>query len=345
MPLKIVNIEVVDNTNEEEVYDIETEHGTFLAGGITTGIMCKNTDSCYVKFPLINMSNYANINEYMKAIFKIAKECAAGITKEYPKPIELEFEKAMYPYLSQGKKAYAYVEWLTPDKHEEGIELKGLAAVRRNVCEYVREELTKLIDIFMTCFDEEELKKRYTSFVKKSVDDLLFGNINLKTLILSKQLKSSYGVRENNTTIDYHWTNEKINMPHVRVAQNLRMKDPTNSPKPPERVPFLFIETKNKNALQCDRVIHPDQYNEGGYKIDTLYYFKHQYEEPLKTIFEVINVDPSKIYAKSVVHKINEMNGQREITSFFKPGAKPDTASKIVWTKEDLFDNYNENDQ
>ena len=55
--MEIVSIEIL--APEETVYDLETEAGTFLAGSFETGIMVKNTDSCYVKFP-INIKDFAS---------------------------------------------------------------------------------------------------------------------------------------------------------------------------------------------------------------------------------------------------------------------------------------------
>ena len=58
--MEVISIEEIGI--EEIVYDLETESGTFVAGGLEHGILVKNTDSCYVKFP-IHKSDYENDEE------------------------------------------------------------------------------------------------------------------------------------------------------------------------------------------------------------------------------------------------------------------------------------------
>ena len=89
-------------------------------------------------------------------------------------------------------------------------------------------------------------------YAKKAVENLLNANLDFNKLVLSKQLKARYTVRKNKISREYYWTHEEIQQPHVRLAQQLMKKDPTNHPKPPDRVPYLFIEKKG-DWLQCDK--------------------------------------------------------------------------------------------
>jgi len=309
---------------EEVVFDLETESGTFIAGGFEHGILVKNTDSCYVKFP-IHKSDYKTNEDFMKANFKMAEECAKYCTEQFKPPIELAFEKYMYPLILFAKKRYAYKEWtdpLAPD--EEEIHYKGLQLVRRDTCRYVKEELNHTFEIIMNQTSKEDAKNAALPYIEKSIKNLIDGNIDYNKLVLSKQLKSRYVVRKNKISNTFHWTNSEIAQPHVRLAQELMKKNPANHPKPPDRVPYLFIEKKGDNLLQCDKVIHPEDFDPKINKIDSLYYFDHQFQKPIDMVFQFMvldregNSNTQKIYKGMRISKINQIIGQPEANIFFK---------------------------
>jgi len=317
--MEVLSIEFIGY--EETVYDLETEAGTFVAGSLKNGILVKNTDSCYVKFP-IHKSDYSEEQGYMKALFEIAQNCANFITSKFKPPMELAFEKYMFPFILYAKKRYAYMEWTNYMKPDEQVHYKGLQMIRRDTCKYVKEELEHIFRIIMNERSIEGAYKASLQYAKMSIQNLLNGNIDPNKLVLSKQLKSRYAVRKNKRTEMCHWTNKAIQQPHVRLAQQLMIKDPANHPKPPDRVPYLFIEKKGNNLLQCDKVIHPADFNTSTNKLDSLYYFDHQFQKPLDMIFQFMTKNTENIYKGMRLHKINEMAGQKEITDFFKPKAK-----------------------
>ena len=334
----IISIELIGET-DDYVYDLETKSGTFVAGSFENGILVKNTDSCYVQFPE-HISNYNNKTEYMKANFKIAQECADYCTKSFKKPMKLEFEKYMYPFMLFAKKRYAYVEWTNPNgPDDDEIQYKGIQVVRRDTCRYVKEELNNIFKIIMTSDNKESANLKSIEYVKTSVSNLLNNAVDPSKLVLSKQLKSKYVVMKNKISKTCNWKNEEIKQPHVRLAQMMLKRDPANSPTPPSRIQYLFIEKKGKNGaevLQCEKVIHPEDLLTGIYKIDSLYYFEHQYKKPIDMIFKIMDCNPELIYSRIVHSKINELAGQKEITSFFKKNNNNNIIerNKFVWNKE-----------
>jgi hypothetical protein len=51
------------------------------------------------------------------------------VTKIFPTPIKLEFEKVYCPYLLMNKKRYAGLLWTRPEKYDK-MDTKGLETVR-----------------------------------------------------------------------------------------------------------------------------------------------------------------------------------------------------------------------
>lgn len=65
-----------------------------------------DTDSVMIKF------GAGGVAETMP----LAEIAAAEVSKIFPRPITLEFEKVYFPYLLMNKKRYAGLLWTNPDK-------------------------------------------------------------------------------------------------------------------------------------------------------------------------------------------------------------------------------------
>jgi DNA polymerase elongation subunit (family B) len=50
---------------------------------------------------------------------ELGKAAAELISKKFPPPVKLEFEKVYYPYLLMNKKRYAGLLWTRPDKWDK----------------------------------------------------------------------------------------------------------------------------------------------------------------------------------------------------------------------------------
>lgn len=269
-----------------------------------------DTDSCYVKF-LVQKDKFADDNEYMEEIFRLSEECAKTITETFKKPIELEFEKVMYPFFLYQKKRYSYLEWVRGKDNKivcEGLEYKGIEIVRRDFCQFVKETGIGILNTLMYDRDVDKAKE----FAKSSVLDLLTDKVSLDKLVVSKSLNKTYKV----DGIDMNWDDPRVKHPHVQVAQRIKQVDPMNCPKPPERVPYIFIKTKNPKALQYEKVEHPD-YLGKTQKVDSLYYFEHQLQNSIDSLFDVVMEDPGEIYKKEVEERNRKDRGLRDIRTFF----------------------------
>ena len=303
MSATIVSIESLGFV-DDYVYDLETNDGTFSTGD---GIILKNTDSCYVKFD-VDKSKYPDddTHAYMKEHFRLAEECALKVTQTFKPPIELEFEKVMCPFLLFAKKRYAYLEWTNPEKSDH-IDYKGIQIVRRDNCQYVKDVSMAILNKIMYDRDIPAAKK----VAEDGVKDLLNDKIPLKKLIVSKSLNKYY----KKDGVPVLWNEAEVSFPHVRLAQKLIKVDPMGHPKPPDRVPYVYIKTKNPKALQWERVAHPDYMNKD--KIDSLYYLDKQLQSPIDMLFELLIDDPTVIYAEERLKRVNIDNGYGKTMSDF----------------------------
>jgi len=258
----IVDIINLGPTNEF-VYDIETEDGTFQAG--IGQMIVKNTDSCYVIFP-----ESVDADGTLTTLFKKAEFAAAEISKTFRKPIELEFEKFMYPLILVAKKRYMYIEWTDSKKHNGEIEAKGVELVRRDNCPYVKETLDAVLSPIM--FENNLEKGRLEA--ERHIDMLLNGEVPIKKLIISKNLRNDYARPET--------------IAHYQLVQKMKLRDEGSAPKPGDRVPFVYVDIGDPKALSWKKVEDPVYVVENNVPIDKLYYLEHQLKNPLKTIFDIL---------------------------------------------------------
>lgn len=148
--------------------------GSRVVYGDTDSVMC-----------ILNVGEQDRHN--MHAHFKAAEELADTISKSFPSPVELEFEKCYYPYLLYSKKRYAGLMYTSPDKHDY-IDVKGLQLVRRDSCPLVKDVSHAILDRIM--YD------RSTEMALGEARRLILRVLNheepLEKFVVSKSLRADY---------------------------------------------------------------------------------------------------------------------------------------------------------
>ena len=300
--------------------------GSEDCGGVSCKVRYGDTDSIYCEFSLPNQDKMPH-EILMKEQFRVATECADQISETFIKPIELEMEKVMYPFFLFSKKRYACLYYEKPEK-PKGIDCKGIQVVRRDNCPLVKDICNPILDKLMYDKDIPGAEQIARENIKKLMD----GEIEIDKLVLSKSLRGHYK--------DTNKNGRPLSKPaHWHLVEKMKIRDPMTAPKGGDRVPYIFIENDDKDALQCDRVEDPKYAKAHPHtcKPDTLYYLERQLQSPLITLFELIvtdrdgNIFPdtkegTKQAAKEVgkrlwddmkLKKKNRKAGNREITNFF----------------------------
>ena len=153
-----------------------------------------DTDSIYCKF-----KSDLKGQDHMDWVFKVAPECADRISETFKKPIELEFEKVMYPFILFSKKRYASLFWTNP-KSFDYIDYKGIQVVRRDNCEFVRENSKKIFEYILKNdkvlkyeFDTvDEVIETSKEYARDKIRTLVNSEVPMKQLLLSKSLRAGY---------------------------------------------------------------------------------------------------------------------------------------------------------
>lgn len=273
------------------VYDLETENHHFHVG--PGSLIVHNTDSVMVKFPT------TDIHE----CFRLGEEAAAKITKIFPKPVELEFEKVYHPYLLFSKKRYAGLMYTNPEKPDY-IDAKGIQVVRRDNCKYVRTILQEALNCIM--YEKDVTKAK--DIAQKYIMSLKDGTIDINDLVVSKSLKRiTYDWKGDDLKITTTYKNS--NQPHVHVAENIERRERGTGPKSGDRVPYVFIQTDNPKDLQYKKAEDPLYVKQNNLQLDVKYYLEHSLMNPIESLFEVFYDNP--------IHVIfDELEQQRQVDLF-----------------------------
>nr|XP_006813424.1 PREDICTED: DNA polymerase delta catalytic subunit-like [Saccoglossus kowalevskii] len=216
-----------------------------------------DTDSVMVKFGL------PTVGESMD----IGKEAAEYISKHFPPPIKLEFEKVYFPYLLISKKRYAGLYFTRADVHDK-MDCKGIETVRRDNCPLV----SNLINICLQKILIDRILTVQWDHAKQIISDLLCNRVDISQLVITKEL----------TRLAM-----KTKQVRIQLSNLMRKRDPGSAPNLGDRVPYVIIAGAKKAAAYT-KSEDPIFVLENNVPIDTQYYLENQLSKPLLRIFEPI---------------------------------------------------------
>jgi len=225
--------------------------------------------------------------EALEITIELAQEAghlASGFLKG---PHDLEYEKTFMPFCLLSKKRYVGMLYETdPNKckrKEMGIVLK-----RRDNAPIVKDVYGGIIDILL----KEQNIQKAIDFLKSSLQNLVDEKVPMDKLIITKSLRSGY---KNPNSIA-----------HKVLADRITKRDPGNKPSSGDRIPFVYINSSNKKALQGEKIETPTYILENGLKIDYSFYITNQIMKPLQQLFAL------------VLEKIWDLQNKRSKISKFK---------------------------
>jgi DNA polymerase elongation subunit (family B) len=255
----------------EYVYDIETETGDFQAG--IGQLIVKNTDSIFIDFSdeIKNQNPGKELTEkdLLVESIKIGEMAAANINSKMKAPQNIEYEKTFWPFCIFSKKRYFGNKYEhNPEKYKQTS--MGIVLKRRDNAPIVKTIYGGVIDIILNQRDINKSKQ----FFYDSIKNLLEGNVDITELVVSKTVKTDYA--------------NPNQIAHKVLADRITARDPGNKPSSGDRIPFVYIVTPNKKALQGDKIETPTIIKENDLKIDYSFYITNQIMKPLQQVFALV---------------------------------------------------------
>ena len=220
-----------------------------------------DTDSVMVKFGVPDVAS----------AMALGLEASREVSKLFPPPVKLEFEKVYFPFLLMNKKRYAGLYWSKPEKWDK-MDTKGIETARRDNCALVR----SVIDTCLRKILVERSVGGAVDYVKQVISDLLQNKLDISMLVITKALGKGADAE------DY-----KSKQAHVELAERMKKRDPGSAPQVGDRVPYVLIEGI-KGAPAYELSEDPIYVLEHSLPINTRYYLDNQLNGPLTRIFEPI---------------------------------------------------------
>jgi DNA polymerase elongation subunit (family B) len=285
-----------------------------------------DTDSVFFTFNLEDPKTKKPIRgqKALALTIEIAQD-AAHLCSQYLKPpMDLEYEKTLMPFILLSKKRYVGMLY-EDDPNKGSLKYMGLVLKRRDNCDLVKDVYGGVLDILMKDTNIDNSIK----FLNNYLEDLIQGKIHMDKLAITKALRGYY-------------KNPK-QIAHNVLANRMGKRDPGNKPKPGDRIKYLYINTKDKKALQGDKIENPEYIIQNKLQIDYNHYITNQLMKPLQQLFglalEQIWKKQNKTknireYTKEM--KVLEENYGDDIETFMKKKEKY-CSEKI---KKMLFDQF-----
>jgi DNA polymerase elongation subunit (family B) len=282
-----------------------------------------DTDSVFFHFHLTNNKNEKIVGKKALEIsIEIAQEACYLVSTFLKQPHDFEYEKTFMPFCLLSKKRYVGILYeLDPTKgkrKEMGIVLK-----RRDNAPIVKDIYGGLIDILM----KEQNILKAIEFLKECLTKLISQEYPKEKLIISKSLNSFY--------------KNPQQIAHKVLADRITSRDPGNKPNSGDRIPFIYIVSKNKNSLQGERIETPSFIDENKLKIDYSFYITNQIMKPVLQLFSLVIEDIWRSQNKLI--KINKF--KKEVESIKTKYEEKKWNEKIEQLKNKevqalLFDNF-----
>ena len=225
-----------------------------------------------------------------------------------PHPMNLEYEKVLWPFIILTKKRYVgnlYEE--DPQKYYQ--KSMGIVLKRRDNAPIVKVVCGGIIDKILNDRDS----KGAVEFTRNTLQEIITGKFHMDKYIITKTLRNGYK----------DWTR----IVHAVLAHRMTERNPGDAPQSNDRIPYVYIETDKKVELQGDRVEHPKYVIENKLKLDYLFYITNQIMKPCLQFLELIVENPEDIFKEYIIKEQNRQKGTMPINSYIN--IKPDEIKEL----------------
>ena len=250
------------------VYDLTTENHHFAAG--IGNMIVHNTDSVFFTFNLQTPEGEPiRGKEALEITIELAQEAGHLASNMLKGPHDLEYEKTFMPFCLLSKKRYVGMLYETDPNKGKRKEM-GIVLKRRDNAPIVKDIYGGIIDILM----KEQNINRAIEFLQNSLQNIVDEKYPMEKLIITKSLRSGY--------------KNPQSIAHKVLADRMTARDPGNKPGPGDRIPFVYVNTTNKKALQGEKIETPNFIKENGLKIDYSFYITNQIMKPVQQVFALV---------------------------------------------------------
>jgi len=249
--------------------------------------------------PSFVLSSLPLDNQLYAIGFLVGKKLAQEITGMMTWPSAIEFENALRNLWALGKKYYMGEIWDPEDIRfpNPKLKIKGMAAVKRNFCSYVRDTL-KQIPRFLQNHQEHMMH----AYIKERIMKLAQGQVSLDQIAISGATSEETRYKSNEIIL-------------LKLKQGIEQHHGITL-KPGARVNYTILAGKGKKCNRVDLISNVEKYH---LKVDWADYIKSQFYRPLQKLitFHRTYVDIDTILKEALCVCTSRMNGQIPLDEIF----------------------------
>ena len=236
-------------------------------------IVYGDTDSIFINFhPKNEDGTPMKGKDGLKKAIELGVKAEEYIQQFLKPPHRLEYEKTFWPFILLSKKRYLGNKYeFDVDKYKETS--MGIVTKRRDNAKIVKYVYNHVKDCLL---DTKNLQSSI-DILNRDLNELLDGKFKLNMLTITKNLRGFYA--------------NPAQIAHKVLADRMAERDPGNKPQSNDRIPYVYIETKEtkgKKVLQGDRVEHPTYIVENNLTPDYAFYITNQIMKPVGQIYSLI---------------------------------------------------------
>lgn len=318
------------------------EYLTEYGGKIVYG----DTDSNYVIFEGLIRDNEESESEFRRRLWNHSIETAKKVSLNFPRPMNLEFENAIYTqFMIFAKKKYIYLKSDYNGIVSPKLFQRGVLLVRRGYAKFIKDVYSGIINLIFTSSMNKNLPQQIEDFIIDSFIRLYSNCIKVDDLICTKKV-NSFGDDEFNPTLVSEDGVEKYKIGQYIVPQpteeiyalskeerknyyisklpaqiQLLLKSESRGDKKHEgfRISYVVTDIGHK-AKQSETIETVDYFklNSDICKIDFNYY-AGMLIEPIEQIFDTIKINPKfrKYYSQHEGYDIKFVKRHPDLHKIF----------------------------
>lgn len=140
-------------------------------------VLYGDTDSMFVRLP----------NRSKEQAFEVGAEIAKQVTRQNPRPVELQMDKVYWPCCLVSKKRYVGHAWSSPGDVAPVFDAKGIETIRRDQCAATQNLLRGALEVF---FESKGDLSRLKQFIRQHVDRIREGRFTVKDFIFHHEVRA-----------------------------------------------------------------------------------------------------------------------------------------------------------
>jgi DNA polymerase elongation subunit (family B) len=229
-----------------------------------------DTDSVFYTFNLEDLDgNPIRGKKALEITIELGQQVGDVSAKFLKQPHDFEYEKTFMPFCLLSKKRYVGMLYETDPNKGKRKEM-GIVLKRRDNAPIVKDIYGGIIDILMKKQNIQEA----IDFLRSCLQNIVEEKYPMDKLIITKSLRSGY--------------KNPQSIAHKVLADRITARDPGNKPSSGDRIPFVYVATSNKKALQGEKIETPTFIKENELKIDYSFYITNQIMKPVQQVFALV---------------------------------------------------------